>query len=67
MRGDLGVEPDEQRLAGGVPCQRHGVYLLVALARQAPNTMRLADSVYFLGFLWTLYALIGVEFEAPVR
>jgi hypothetical protein len=34
------------------------VYLVFALRRQTRNTQRLADSVYFLGFLWTLYALI---------
>jgi methyl-accepting chemotaxis protein len=34
-------------------------YLIVGYKRQTRNTMRLADSVYFLGFLWTLFALIA--------
>src|SRR5262249_44366707 len=33
-------------------------YLAFALTRPSRNTTRVADSVYFLGFLWTLYALI---------
>jgi len=38
----------------GVMC----AYVLYGLQRSGRNTARLADSVYFLGFLWTLYALI---------
>src|SRR5437879_3520522 len=34
-------------------------YLCFGLTRRIHNTSRLADSLYFLGFLWTLYALIS--------
>jgi hypothetical protein len=35
-------------------------YLLFAYSRQRFSAARVADSVYFMGFLWTLWALINV-------
>jgi hypothetical protein len=34
-------------------------YLAFGLSQRSRNTVRLADSIYFLGFLWTLFALIA--------
>lgn len=33
-------------------------YLVYGLSQEGRNTSKLADSIYFMGFLWTLYALI---------
>jgi hypothetical protein len=35
-------------------------YLAIALTRSRFSTSKVADSVYFMGFLWTLWALIDV-------
>jgi biopolymer transport protein ExbB/TolQ len=37
-----------------------GVYIVFALTRSQYSTPRIADSVYFMGFIWTLWALINV-------
>src|SRR5690349_6940978 len=35
------------------------LYVYFGLNSPGRNTAKLADSIYFLGFLWTLYALIN--------
>lgn len=37
-----------------------GLYLTFTLTRSRFSTIRVADSVYFMGFLWTLWAVIDV-------
>ncbi len=51
-----GVESGFVRL--GAPCGAMLLYLMYGWNQQAKNTEKLADSLYFLGFIWTLYALI---------
>src|SRR5258705_7102910 len=40
-----------------VPCVLMAAYLRYAVAQSLRDLEKVADSVYFLGFLWTLYAL----------
>jgi methyl-accepting chemotaxis protein len=40
-----------------VPCVLMAAYLWYAVAQSSRDLEKVADSVYFLGFLWTLYAL----------
>jgi hypothetical protein len=40
------------------PCLMMLAYWVYALRQESKNSEKVADSVYFLGFLWTLYALI---------
>jgi len=42
-----------------------GGFLMFALTRSHHSTPRVGDSVYFMGFLWTLWALINVLVRHP--
>jgi uncharacterized protein YukE len=42
------------------PLVAMAAYVIFAFSRAQHNTLRVADSVYFLGFIWTLWALITV-------
>src|SRR2546425_116979 len=42
------------------PLGAMAAYLLFAFTRSQHSTPRVADSAYFMGFLWTLWALINV-------
>jgi hypothetical protein len=41
-----------------IPCSIMSVYFLWGWQQDSQNKEKLADSLYFLGFIWTLYALI---------
>ena len=50
------------------PLGAMGMFVLFGLTRSRFSTPRLADSIYFMGFLWTLWALIDVlVFSAQLR
>lgn len=48
------------------PLGAMAAYLLFAFTRSQHSTPRVADSAYFMGFLWTLWALINVLVWHPL-
>jgi hypothetical protein len=57
--------PDAAWWRSLAPLAAMGSYLAFALTRARYSTPRVADSVYFMGFLWTLWALISVLLWHP--